>query len=507
MTSVMYTKFMKQLQYDYSFMMADYVGGHGATVQEVDEVGSKLEAIAKKLQEQKPSFTKLPHDTETVKIVEELAKKTQEQFENLIVVGIGGSDLGARAVISALKSPYYNFEANRGGMRVFFLGGNTDPQEIAYVLAMVDLKKTAINVISKSGDTIEPMSAFLLLRDLLIKEVGHENHAKHVIATTDSSKGTMREIVNQNGYQSLAVPDDVGGRFSVLSTVGLFPIACAGVDIGRLLAGARGMDEEINRANTVILNGAKRSEESPNASVQPMGSFASPRSTQDDSETQGRTLNIAQIYAALHYFGMTKRDQKIHVVMPYAEHLRQFGFWYRQLWAESLGKKENLAGATVFRGSTPIAALGSTDQHSQMQLYNEGPFDKLITFIRVEKFDENYEVPHPLEDLEGVTYMAGHDFAKIINTEAQAAAIALAQNGRPNGTLIIFKLDEETLGELFMFYEWVTAYMAELLEVNAYNQPGVQAGKDAMYALLGRRGFEERKKELEKHLSGKKYII
>lgn len=459
---------MKHISYDYSFMMAAHIGEHGVSDEELVAVSSKLKNIQQKLSEVKPSFTKLAYDQQTAQVVKELAQKTSDQFENLIVLGIGGSDLGARAVIAALTSPYRNFEERRTGMRVFFLGGNTDPQEIADVLPQVDLSKTAINIISKSGDTIEPMATFLLLRDLLIKEVGQENHAKHIIATTDAAKGTMREIVNQHGYQSLVVPDDVGGRFSVLSTVGLFPAAAAGVHMDQLLDGAKHMDEEI--------------------------------ASKHDS------LNIAHVYAALHYLGM-KHGQQIHVVMPYAERLRQFGFWYRQLWAESLGKKENLKGEVVNVGPTPVAALGATDQHSQMQLYNEGPFDKLITFIRVEKFDKNYEIPHPLEDLEGVTYMAGHDFAKIINTEVQASAIALAQNGRPNGTLILPELNEETLGELFMLFEWATAYLGELLEINTYNQPGVQAGKDAMYALLGRKGFEEKKNQLEQHLSGKKYIV
>jgi len=218
-------------------------------------------------------------------------------------------------------------------------------------------------------------------------------------------------------------------------------------------------------------------------------------------------LSPAQVYATLQFLGLTKRQQHISVVMPYAEHLRQFGFWYRQLWAESLGKKENLKGQVVNVGPTPIASLGATDQHSQMQLYNEGPFDKLTTFIRVEEFEENFTIPKPLEDLEGVQYMVGHDFAKVINTEAQASALALAQNGRPNGTIILSELNEQILGALFVFFEWATAYMGELMEINTYNQPGVEAGKTAMYALLGRKGFEDRKKELEAHLSGKKFIV
>lgn len=460
---------MKRIMYDYSFMMADRIGEHGIDHDLFMSLTDRLQQIHQRFQETKPSFTKLAYDQETVAAVKERAKKTSEQFASLIVLGIGGSDLGARATISALTSPYRNFDRNRTGMRVFFLGGNTDPQEIADVLAQVDLAKTAINIISKSGDTIEPMAAFVLLRDLLIKEVGRDQHARHIIATTDASKGTMREIVDQNAYESLVVPDDVGGRFSVLSTVGLFPAACAGVDVNQLIDGARTMDEAV---------------------------------------TQGGTLNIAQVYAALHYLGYTKRQQNVHVVMPYAEHLRQFGFWYRQLWAESLGKKENLSGQTVNVGPTPVAALGSTDQHSQMQLYNEGPFDKLITFIRVEEFAKNFEIPQPIEsNIGGLTYMVGHNFAEIINTEAQSAAIALAQNGRPSGTLVLPELNEEALGELFMLYEWATAYMGELLDINTYNQPGVQAGKDAMYALLGRSGFEEQKRKLEKLSSGKKYTI
>lgn len=440
-------------------MMQDAVGEHGINAQELDGLTPKLAEIATKLQQTKPSFTKLAYDSATADQVTALAEQTTANFENLLVLGIGGSDLGARAIMAALASPYRNFEQHRNGMRVFFLGGNTDPQEITDVLSQVDLKKTTINIISKSGDTIEPMSAFVFLRDKLVAEVGQENHAKHIIATTDVAKGTMREITDKWGYQSLIVPANVGGRFSVLSTVGLFPAACAGIDVRALLAGAAAMDESISQA---------------------------------------AENNIALLYAALHYLGYRNHNQNIHIVMPYAERLRQFGFWYRQLWAESLGKKESSNGEVINTGPTPVAALGATDQHSQMQLYNDGPFDKLLTFIRVEKFDQNYKIPKPLEDLEGVTYMAGHDFAEIINTEAKASAIALAQNGRPNGTLVVPELTAHTLGELFMLFEWGTAYMGELLAINSYNQPGVEAGKTAMYALLGRDGFTDKKNEFER---------
>ena len=295
------------------------------------------------------------------------------------------------------------------------------------------------------------MSAFLVLRDRLIKAVGKDKHAAQVVATTDASKGTLRRIAAQEGYRTLPVPDDIGGRFSALTTVGLFPAACAGIPAKELLAGAGEQLEEF---------------------------FGRP---------VRRVLPL--LFAGLHYEAYVRRTQHITVLMPYADGLRDIGRWFRQLWAESLGKKHDRRGRTVFHGLTPIAALGATDQHSQLQLYNEGPLDKIVTFIEVDAFASGLTVPKPYPDIEGVAYMAGHSFEEIVHAERQATALALAKNGRPSGTIHLASVTPRTVGSLMMFFQLATAAMGELLDIDAYDQPGVEEGKKMMYGLLGRRGF------------------
>jgi glucose-6-phosphate isomerase len=463
------------ITYDYSFMMSDVVGETGATEAEVNSLkDALLNMRSEYFKSQTPlGFMRLPYDSETVSHIKELAQKYRSNFDTLLVLGIGGSDLGARAVISALRNVYHNWNSSArgsGNMRVFFLGSNTDPHEIEETLASIDLHRTAVNVISKSGDTVETMSAFILIRDLLIQAVGYDEHRKHIIATTDESKGTLRTIVDREGYDYLVVPSDVGGRFSVLSTVGLFPITCSGVDIDILLSGAQAICDQLV-------------------------SF---------SETE---LHGAEIYAALHYQAYTKRKQYINVFIPYSQHLREFGFWFRQLWAESLGKKDQLgSNDPVYVGPTPIAALGATDQHSQFQLYYYGPFDKLITFVKVADFGSSLRVPAAYEDIEGISYMKNMKFADILNSELTASSLALAERKRPNGCITLPELTPFTVGQLFQFLEITTAYMGGLFNINAYDQPGVELGKQNMYALLKRQGYGSREAELQHLMSnmGKK---
>jgi glucose-6-phosphate isomerase len=450
------------ISYDYSFMMSDAVGGAGTTDGELAALAPLVLEMRRnffKNAEKKLGFMELPYDGEGMRVVVEMAVKYRKQFSTLIVLGIGGSDLGSRATIAALRSIYANFE-EQNGMRVFFLGGNTDPQEIEETLAHIDLKDTALNVISKSGDTVETMSTFIYLRDALIKEVGYTQHAKHIIATTDVKSGTLRTIVDREGYDSLVVPGNVGGRFSVLSAVGLFPIACAGVDIGELLSGARVLCDEI----------ASFSESS---------------------------LHKTEIFAALHYVGLSVKKQNVNVFIPYAAHLREVGFWFRQLWAESLGKKRSNSGVSEYVGPTPVAALGATDQHSQFQLYYEGPLDKIITFVKVEDFGSDITVPDAYEDIDGIAYMKGRKFSDIINSELEGSSLALAERGRPNGTLVLPEISAFYVGQLFQFLEMATAYAGGLMGINTYDQPGVELGKHNAYALMRRKGFEQREKELE----------
>ena len=359
-----------------------------------------------------------------------LATEKRKKFKTCLVVGIGGSDLGSRAAWHALKH-----EAK--GMQLEFLGGNTDPDEIEWTLKSLDLKTTLVNIISKSGDTLEPMATFAVLRERLQKLVG-SRYAEHVVATTDEEKGSLHALAVQEGYAMLPVPNNVGGRFSVLTAVGLFPLACVGIDIKKMLLGAKQMRDE----------------------------YAS-----GDAKTHD-----AARYAAHHVLGDLKDHRPIHVLMPYSERLRVFGQWYRQIWAESLGKDG--------KGPTPIAALGATDQHSQVQLYNQGPQDKLITFIEVDHFASKLKAPRIKSDMPTIQDISNLPFEKIIHAERQGIAQALKENGHLNGTLHLSKVDPATLGGLFMFFEIATGIAGSLYGINTYNQPGVEDGKRLMRQIL-----------------------
>ncbi len=377
-------------------------------------------------------FFGLPDDSGTVRIVERLAKKVQAKFDRLIVIGIGGSDLGARTIWHALGEKKMSLE----------FVSNPDPETLYHVLATTDWSKTAINVISKSGTTLETMAVFMTLRQGLINAVGVAAHREHIVATTDPSEAsTLYQIAMEEGYAILPHPLNVGGRYSVLSVVGLFPAAASGVNVRKLLAGAATVEAERR---------AKRVE------------------------------SIPARLATNQYLAMTQYGRDIHVLMPYADLLHEFGFWYRQIWAESLGKVRD--GESV--GPTPIAAFGAIDQHSQIQLYNEGPDNKTVTFIEVESFRRSLRVPKVWGDKQGIGYVGGLSFADILHAERAGTEHALASHGRPSGTITIPNISEESLGALFMLFETATAYMGELLHVNAFNQPGVEAGKKEAKKIL-----------------------
>lgn len=435
------------IDYDHELMIADRPGKAGAAGDETKELFRSLESVRAELLRQKAAgrvgFFSIPQRREELRQVEELARAVSKRYRTLIVIGIGGSDLGARALYRALRRP-------GKGMAIEFIGANTDPEEIAGLLRRVDLKRSVLNIISKSGDTIEPMSTFLLLRQQLIRTVGLKRHRDQVVATTDAAKGTLRRIAEREGYRTLTVPDDIGGRFSALTAVGLFPAACAGIPVKELVGGAK--------------------------------------EVLDDFAGRPAPKNHPLLFAGLHYEAYVRRTQHITVLMPYADALKELGAWFSQLWAESLGKKRDRRGKTVFHGLTPVAALGATDQHSQIQLYNEGPLDKIVTFIEVEKFRDDFTVPKPYPDIEGVAYMAGHSFGDIIRAERRATALALAKSGRPSGTLRLAAITPRSVGGLMFFFQIATAAMGELLDINVYDQPGVEEGKKTMYAILGRKG-------------------
>jgi glucose-6-phosphate isomerase len=394
----------------------------------------------------------LGYSEETVWYVKEYASMVQGRFENILVLGIGGSALGGLAVTEALLKPYWNLlneEQRNGFPRIFFLD-NIDPDSIVGLLDVLDLSKTLVNVITKSGSTAETMSQFMIVKNILEQELG-TNYRYNIVATTDKKTGVLRQIAEQEGYKTFVVPDDVGGRFSVFSAVGLLPFALVGLDIDEMISGIKDMDLALK--NTDI------------------------------------NKNISAQNALIHYLLDTKKGKNMSVMMPYSSRLKYLSDWFVQLWAESLGKND-------YVGPTPIKALGATDQHSQIQLFNEGPNNKVINIIRVENFDNTLEIPNIFE-YTGIGYLGGKSINRLINAEADSTRVSLTDRKRPVVTITMDKVDGYNLAQLLYMLEVQTAITGALYGVDTFNQPGVEQAKNYTYALMGRTGYEESALELE----------
>lgn len=377
-----------------------------------------------------------------------LASRYHGRITDLVVLGIGGSALGNIALQTALNPVTYNLlsDAKRPGPRLFVLD-NADPALIGDTLALLGrrLKKTLFNVISKSGGTAETASAFMVVREMLRNRLG-ESFAEHIVATTDTDAGVLHDIAADDGYATLPVPGDVGGRFSVLSPVGLFSAAMCGIDIDALLAGAADMATKIK-------------------SAQPAD-------------------NPACVLAAIKYLMYAEKGKGIHVMMPYSNRLAGLADWYRQLWAESLGKRNSRAGGEVFVGPTPVKALGATDQHSQIQLYREGPNDKLVVFLEAVRHPRDVRIPDVFSQIDKLAYLPKIKISKLLNAEKQATEYALARSHRPSVTIRFDAISPEAVGAFIFLYEFVTSLAGEMLDINAYDQPAVELGKKAAFAML-----------------------
>jgi glucose-6-phosphate isomerase len=398
---------------------------------------------------------KLPYlDLPTDRVAADAAKALAAELavhESLLVLGIGGSSLGAKAVFTALCHPFHNLlpRERRGGRPQVFFPDNSDGSSFAGLLETVSVERSAIAAITKSGGTAETWAQLLFLRERL----GTEAARRQVVAITDPAKGALRAVATAEGWRTLPVPPGVGGRFSVLTAVGLLPAAVAGVDVDALLAGAADM---VRRCDEPVLE-----------------------------------RNPAALLASVLYLLDTAHGRRIHVFMPYADALRETADWFVQLWAESLGKRPDV-------GPTPVRAVGATDQHSLLQLLMEGPQDKATVFLRVDQPRSKLEIPRATPDQPDVKYLGGHTFHGLLNAEQEATAAALAKNGRPSVTLSLPTLDAHALGGLLMLLELATSFGGELYGVDPYDQPGVEAGKRYTCGLLGRPGYEASRDELQR---------
>ncbi len=418
-------------------------------------------------------WTELPYNQEEIVArIEQVAAKVRKEFSAFVLLGIGGSALGPIAVQQALNHPHYNElpDDKRPGPR-FYVEDNIDPERMGALLDIIDLKSTCFCVVSKSGETAETMSQYLIVTDLLKQAVG-KGWQKHIIAITDAARGNLAPMAKAEGFETFVISDGVGGRFSELCPVGLLPAAVCGIDIRGLLAGAAAMDAACKS---------------------------------DDV-----WANPALMEAVLQYIAMQDLDINVHVLMPYADSLRYMADWICQLWAESLGKNVTRKGMAVNYGQTPAKALGVTDQHSQLQLYTEGPYDKVITFLKVEKFRVEQPIPHGCEEYANVAFLGGKTHNQLIEAERQGTEYALYRTGRMNQTIVLPEVNAHTVGQLLFFWELCTAYTGELLDIDAFNQPGVEESKIASYAVLGNEAekFAKKRAEMKSRPAGSgKYVL
>jgi glucose-6-phosphate isomerase len=402
----------------------------------------------------KTPYRDLPYDKAICTQVRGIANQIKDKCENFVVLGIGGSALGNISLVTSLK-PYINNinDKNRKGPRLFVLD-NVDPDQFGAFLDWISdsLDKTYFNVISKSGRTSETASQMLVVNELLTEKLGADGLKEHLIATTDAKSGTLRTIADEFGLRTLDVPDGVGGRFSVLSAVGLLMAAVGQMDIESLLAGAADMDKRCSDEDF----------------------FANP----------------AAVNAAINYY-YYQHGKRNSVMMPYCYALKDFADWYRQLWAESLGKAVDLQGKEVHVGPTPIKALGTTDQHSQVQLYREGPNDKLFTFLQCDNFAHDVVIgPEPACAGE-LGFLAGKKMADLLNNERIATEYALLYDKRPCVTVFFDEVNAYTVGQFIYLFEVTTSIIGGLFGIDAYDQPAVELGKEATFALMGKPEFAE----------------
>ena len=449
---------------------------HGVSDGELSAIGDRMAAaqqtVAGQVAAGELGYATLPTRTDYRDSALQMVKKHKPMCTDLVVLGIGGSALGNVAVQQALNPATYNLQSNakRKGPRLFVLD-NVDPALLRDTMEVLGrrLTSTVFNVISKSGETAETASQFMVIRGMLQKRLG-EAYAHHIVATTDAQKGTLNRIARQDGYDTLIVPDDVGGRFSVLSHVGLFSAAMCNIDIDQLLAGAAAMAERCAAPDW--------------------------------------TANPACMLAAIKYVMYADKGKPMHVMMPYSNRLYAMADWYRQLWAESLGKAVNRVGEAVSVGPTPIKALGATDQHSQIQLYREGPNDKLTVFLEVKKHPRDVRIPDLFGEIPGLSYLRNTRMSQLLQAEKIATEYAMASSARPTMTIKFPDISPHSIGEFIYLYEYATSIMGELLDINAYDQPAVELGKQATFALMGREGYEELAKEIQPFKRvNKRYLV
>ena len=390
------------------------------------------------------------YDKEEFARIKAAAERIKKSCDVLIVIGIGGSYLGARAVIEALRSTLYN-NLTKDTPDIYYVGNSINPTYLNDVLSICEGKDICVNVISKSGTTTEPALAFRIFKKLVEDKYGKEEAKKRIFATTDKAKGTLKELSDTEGYETFVVPDDVGGRFSVLTAVGLLPIAVAGIDIDKLMAGAAAGREKYSK---------------------------------DDG-------NDCYKYAALRNI-LYNKGKSVEMLISYDPNFVMMNEWFKQLFGESEGKDN--------KGIFPTAANFSTDLHSIGQFIQDGSRIMFETVMEIKKPKTDLFLQPDAENLDGLNFLTNQNMSVVNQKAYQGTVLAHTEGGVPNMILELDDVSEETLGELIYFFEKACAISGYMLGVNPFNQPGVESYKKNMFALLGKPGYESQKAELEAKL-------
>ena len=393
-------------------------------------------------------------NSELISKIEADAKRIREISEVFVVIGIGGSYLGARAVIDALSNSFGVFNAQHKNPFVIYAGNNISEDYHAELLDLLDKKDYSVAVISKSGTTTEPAIAFRLIKNHIEKKYGKEKAKERIIAITDKARGALKKLATNEGYTTYDIPDDVGGRYSVLTPVGLLPIAVAGVDVKKLVAAAVAAEKEI-------------------------------------CKTSELDKNPAALYAATRN-ALYKKGKQVEILANYQPYLQYFTEWWKQLYGESEGKEN--------KGVFPAGVNFTTDLHSMGQYVQEGLRNIFETVISVERSKRKLQIPFDDENLDGLNFLAGKGIQEVNEKAEHGTTLAHVDGKVPNIKISIPQLNEESIGELIYFFEFACGLSGYLLDVNPFDQPGVEAYKNNMFALLDKPGFEEQSKNIKKRI-------
>ena len=460
------------MKFNYGNMLEETIGKHGLPLNSLLESRTSLNQIKKRIQKKinKDYYPlQLPEVMAShLNKIKNTAKKIQENYENFVIVGIGGSSLGNELLHYTINGIYSNDSISRKTPRIYFMN-NIDPESTQTLLTTLDLKKTMFNVITKSGSTSETMQNLLSITDALKKK--NLGLKKHLIFTTDPEKGLLRKLSHEFSIETFAIHPLVGGRYSVFSAVGLLSAAVEGINIDALLRGAELIKKNI---------------------------------TKESNPTHCAALLLPLIQYKLY----KERGVNINTLFIYSDGLSHLGTWYRQLLSESIGKRFTRSEEQIFTGITPIGVRGATDQHSMLQLLMEGPFDKFIIFIAPAKYRKDSSLKGNLINNKDINYLKNKKASQLIKSEFLATQAAIKTSGKPSVTIEIPEINEEELGKLIYFAEYEVIALGEMLNVDPVNQPAVEFGKQLTYGIMKRKGFEEKnEKIMEFKKVHKKHII